>query len=119
MGGVQGSLNVFKHSQLNASAASDKSQRTPALGDKFRSSSPKRVDEIPVDMEESEEYREDFDSSNGSAAAAKVSVSASGKLPPLSGTYPYGADQNSLSQSFQQSREEKKHQLSTSSKKQN
>ena len=52
-------------------------------------------------MEESEEYRDDdFDSSEGSAAVAKVTVSASGKLPPLSGSYPYGADANSLSQSF-------------------
>ena len=52
-------------------------------------------------MEESEEYRDDdFDSSDGSAALAKVTVSASGKLPPLSGSYPHGADANSFSQSF-------------------
>lgn len=99
IGGVQGSLNVFKQS-FNASSASDRNQHTPALGRKF-TSSPSKVDEIPVDMEESEEYRDDdFDSSEGSAAVAKVTVSASGKLPPLSGSYPYGADANSLSQSF-------------------
>lgn len=57
-------------------------------------------------MEESEEYRDDdFDSSEGSATLAKVTVSASGKLPPLSGSYPYGADANSMSQSFQQSKD--------------
>ena len=53
---------------------------------------------------ESDEYRDDdFDSSGGSDAVPKVTVSASGKLPPLSGSYPYGADEKSLSQSFQQS----------------
>ena len=41
---------------------------------------------------------DDFESSENSAAAlAKVTVSASGKLPPLSGQYPYGADEKSLS----------------------
>lgn len=46
-------------------------------------------------------YRDDdFESSEGSAALAKVTVSASGKLPPLSGSYPHGADEKSLSQSF-------------------
>ena len=80
---------------------SDKSVPTPGLGaDKFRTNSPTnpKVDEIPVDMEESEEYRDDdFDSSDGSAAIAKATVSASGKLPPLSGSYPHGADEKSLS----------------------
>lgn len=79
---------------------SDKSVATPGLGvDKFRTSSPtQKIDDIPVEMEESEEYRDDdFDSSNGSAAVAKVTISASGKLPPLSGSYPYGADEKSLS----------------------
>lgn len=47
---------------------------------------------IPDDVEESEEYRDDdFESSDNSAAVAKVTVSASGKLPPLSGSYPFGA----------------------------
>lgn len=88
------------------------------MGDKFKSSpSPPRVaDEIPIDMEESEEYRDDdFDSSDGSAALQKATVTASGKLPPLSGSYPYGADDKSLSQSFQMSKDEKK--LSSSQKK--
>lgn len=59
-------------------------------------------------MDESEEYRDDdFDSSEGSAAVQKVTVSASGKLPPLSGSYPYGADEKSLSHSFQQSKDGK------------
>ena len=58
---------------------------------------------------ESDEYRDDdFDSSGGSNAIAKVTVSASGKLPPLSGSYPYGADEKSLSQSFQQSTSHRK-----------
>ena len=53
-------------------------------------------------------YRDDdFESSEGSAALAKVTVSASGKLPPLSGSYPYGADEKSLSQSFHQSKDGK------------
>ena len=70
-------------------------------------------------MDDSEEYRDDdFDSSEGSAAMQKVTVSASGKLPPLSGSYPYGADEKSLSQSFQQSKDSK-NQLSTSNKKDN
>ena len=70
-------------------------------------------------MDDSEEYRDDdFDSSEGSAAVQKVTVSASGKLPPLSGSYPYGADEKSLSQSFQQSKDSK-NQLSTSNKKDN
>ena len=69
-------------------------------------------------MEESEEYRDDdFDSSDVSAALAKATVSASGKLPPLSGSYPYGADQNSLSQSFQYSKEKDEKKLSSSRKK--
>ena len=81
--------------------ASEKNQLTPALGKKF-TSSPSKIDDVDVDMEESEEYRDDdFDSSGSSAALAKVTVSASGKLPPLSGSYPHGADANSLSQSFQ------------------
>mmetsp|Transcript_23442 Transcript_23442/g.29148 ORF Transcript_23442/g.29148 Transcript_23442/m.29148 type:complete len:117 (+) Transcript_23442:652-1002(+) len=95
LGGVQGSLNVFKQN-FNQTIVSEKSAKTPGLGEKFSPSS--KVDEIPVDMEESEEYRDDdFDSSEGSAALAKVTVSASGKLPPLSGSYPYGADEKSLS----------------------
>lgn len=100
---------MFKQS-FNQSAKSDaKSIKTPGLGDKYRSSSPTKLDEIPMDMEESEEYRDDdFDSSDGSAALAKATISASGKLPPLSGSYPYGADEKSLSQSFQQSRDEKR-----------
>lgn len=51
-------------------------------------------------MEESSESRyrdDDFDTSDGSAAVAKVTGSVSGKLPPLSGSYPYGADEQSLS----------------------
>lgn len=65
------------------------------------------MDEIPVDMEESEEYRDDdFDSSENSAALVAAAVTVSGKLPPLSGSYPYGADEKSLSQSFQQSKED-------------
>ena len=97
-----GSLNVFKQS-FNQSGTSDKSLLTPGLGEKFYSSSPTRVEEIPDDLEESEEYRDDdFDSCDNSAAAlAKVNISASGKLPPLSGSYPYGATEKSLSQSFQ------------------
>ena len=56
------------------------------------------MDEIPVDMEESEEYRDDdFDSSENSAALVAAAVTVSGKLPPLSGSYPYGADEKSLS----------------------
>ena len=48
--------------------------------------------------EDSDVYRDDdFESSEGSAALAKVTVSASGKLPPLSGSYPHGADEKSLS----------------------
>lgn len=71
---------------------------------------------IPDDVEESEEYRDDdFESSDNSAAIAKVTVSASGKLPPLSGSYPFGATEKSLSQSFQQSKDEKR--LSSSQKK--
>ena len=54
MGGIQGSLNVFKQS-FNQTNVSEKSLKTPGLGEKFRSSPP-RVDEIPVDLEESEEY---------------------------------------------------------------
>lgn len=70
-----------------------------------------------MDLEESEEYRDDdFDSSGSSAAAlAKVTVSASGKLPPLSGSYPYGATEKSLSHSFQQRKDEKR--LTSSQKK--
>lgn len=108
MGGVQGSLNVFKQG-FNGTIVSEKSAKTPGLGEGGKFSPSSKVDEIPVDMEESEEYRDDdFDSSDGSAALAKVTVSASGKLPPLSGSYPYGADEKSLSQSFQQSKDEKK-----------
>ncbi len=81
--GIQGSLNVFKQG-FDRSGASDKSLKTPGLGgtNKFRSSPPK-VDEIPVDLEESEEYQDDFASSSSSAALAKVTATASGSLPPL------------------------------------
>ena len=90
----------FNKSAVDSSSSPDRSIKTPAIGDKFKSSpSPPRVaDEIPVDLEESEEYRDDdFDSSDGSAALQKATVTASGKLPPLSGSYPYGADDKSLS----------------------
>lgn len=87
------------------------SLKTPALG-KFRNSpSPTSKDnKIDIrdeqiadeDIDESDAYRDDdFDSSENSAAAlAKATITASGKLPPLSGSYPYGADEKSLSQSF-------------------
>ena len=67
MGGIQGSLNVFKQG-FNSTVISEKSFKTPGLGTKEEKFSPSsKVDEIPVDMEESEEYRDDdFDSSEGS-----------------------------------------------------
>ena len=72
---------------------------------KFASSSPPK-DDIPVDLEEPEEYsHDDFTSSEGSGALGKVvNVSASGKLPPLSSSYPFGATEKSLSQSFKDSK---------------
>ena len=80
------------------------SLKTPALGEKYRNSPPKNEELTGDIVVESDEYRDDdFESSAGSNAVPKVTVSASGKLPPLSGSYPYGADEKSLSQSFQQS----------------
>ena len=46
--GVQGSLNVFKQS-FNQSLASEKSSKTPFLGERFQSSSPTKVANIPED----------------------------------------------------------------------
>ena len=69
---------------------------TPQLGNRQKSNTP--VEEIPVEMEDSEDYHDDdFESSDGSAALQKISVSASGKLPPLAGSYPHGAAEKSLS----------------------
>ena len=61
-------------------------------------------------MEESdEEYQEDeFDDSQGSEALAKVSVSQSGRLPPLSGSYPHGNNDKTLSATFLKSTKEAK-----------
>ena len=46
--GVQGSLNVFKQS-FNQSLASEKCSKTPFLGERFQSSSPTKVANIPED----------------------------------------------------------------------
>jgi len=54
-------------------------------------------EEIPDEIEESEEYHDDdFEQSDGSAELAKVSVSQSGRLPPLSGSYPHGGTNKSF-----------------------
>lgn len=108
---------MFKQS-LNQSSGSELLVQTPALGrdNKFRNSpSPpskehsksniigirdQEDDEDAIEESEEAYQDDDFESSEGSAALAKVTVSASGKLPPLSGSYPYGADEKSLSQSF-------------------
>ena len=58
-------------------------------------------------VESDEEYRDDgFDDSQGSEALAKVSVSQSGRLPPLSGTYPQGVTDKTLSATFLRSSKE-------------
>ena len=59
-------------------------------------------DQIHDEVEDgSDEYNDDeFDGSDSSAAVAKMSASKSGRLPPLSSSYPHGATEKSLSQSF-------------------
>lgn len=60
-----------------------------------------KFEEIPIEMEEDEEYVDDeFEQSSESELLAKVSVSQSGRLPPLSSSYPYVATQKSLTGSF-------------------
>ena len=99
-GGVQGSLNVFKQSLSNSGG------KTEAAG----AANNKTNEEIPVEVVESdEEYRDDdFDDSQGSEALAKVSVSQSGRLPPLSGSYPHGVTDKTLSATFLRSSKEGK-----------
>lgn len=56
-----------------------------------------QFDEIPIEVADSEDYKDDeFDDTSGSELLAKVSISQSGRLPPLSSSYPYGATQKSL-----------------------
>ena len=99
-GGVQGSLNVFKQSLSNSNSKVDAAGAT----------NNKSHEEIPVEVVESdEEYRdEDFDDSQGSEALAKVSVSQSGRLPPLSGSYPHGVTDKTLTATFLKSSKEPK-----------
>ena len=77
-------------------------------------------DDIPVevDEEESDDYKDDeFASSNSSAALAKASASKSGRLPPLSSSYPHGATEKSLSQSFVNASKDKESKVSNSQNK--
>ena len=92
-------LNVFKQSLSNSA---EKQENTPVKR--------KSQEDIPVEMEESdEEYQEDeFDDSQGSEALAKVSVSQSGRLPPLSGSYPHGTNDKTMSATFLKSSKETK-----------
>ena len=106
--GVQGSLNVFKNSfnqrdGRNSALSNSNQPQTPQLGNSLNNSNVHRqVDETEDGIEEEEEYRDDDfeNSSHSSAALNKVSVSQSGRLPPLSGSYPHGATEKSLSASF-------------------
>ena len=101
-GGVQGSLNVFKQSLPNSGTKAE----APGAANPNKTN-----EEIPVEVVESEEeeYRDDdFDDSQGSEALAKVSVSQSGRLPPLSGSYPHGVTDKTLSATFLRSSKELK-----------
>lgn len=58
-----------------------------------------QFEDIAIEVE-SEEYKDDdFGESSGSELLAKISVSQSGRLPPLSSSYPHGATK-SLTGSF-------------------
>jgi hypothetical protein len=59
-----------------------------------------KFDEIPIEVDDEEYPDDDFEASSGSEMLAKVSVSQSGRLPPLSSSYPYVATQKSLTGSF-------------------
>lgn len=59
-----------------------------------------KFDEIPIEVDDEEYVDDDFEASSGSELLAKVSVSQSGRLPPLSSSYPYVATQKSLTGSF-------------------
>ena len=87
--GVQSSLNIFKP----AGAANNKTN-----------------EEIPVEVDDSDgEYHDDeFEDSQGSGTYAKVSISQSGRLPPLSGSYPHGATDKTPSATFLRSSKEAK-----------
>ena len=88
---------MFKQSLSNSA---EKKEATPVKR--------KSQEDIPVEMEDSdEEYQEDeFDDSQGSEALAKVSVSQSGRLPPLSGSYPHGTNDKTMSATFLKSSKE-------------
>ena len=75
---IQGSLTMFRHNVTQNVT---------------------QFEDIAMEVE-SEEYKDDdFAESSGSELLAKVSVSQSGRLPPLSSSYPHGATK-SLTGSF-------------------
>lgn len=56
-----------------------------------------KQEEIPIEVEDEEYVDDEFNASSGSEMLAKVSVSQSGRLPPLSSSYPFVATQKSES----------------------
>ena len=59
-----------------------------------------KFDDIPIEVDDEDYQDDDFEASSGSEMLAKVSVSQSGRLPPLSSSYPYVGTQKSLTGSF-------------------
>ena len=67
-------------------ASQDKSREEPS---KMSVKGVSKFDEIPIEVDDEEYQDDDFEASSGSEMLAKVSVSQSGRLPPLSSSYPY------------------------------
>lgn len=59
------------------------------------------MEEVNAEESQVEEYPDDdFEASSGSEEASKVSISRSGRLPPLSSSFPLNATNKSLSNSI-------------------